>query len=76
MTSRGAISGRGARHEHPERGRTILVRPPVTFSEWAAGIRRRTPRFGERGEEVARELGYHEVAIADRRASGALIPPS
>jgi hypothetical protein len=25
---------------------------------------------------VARELGYHEVAIADRRASGALITPS
>jgi len=33
-------------------------------------------RFGEHGEEVARERGCDDAAIADLRASGALIPPS
>ncbi len=64
------------RHEHPSEGETILVRPPVTFSASPADIRRHAPRFGEHGEEVARELGYDEASIADLLASGALIPPS
>jgi hypothetical protein len=38
----------------------------VIFSASPAGIRRHAPRFCEHGE----------AAIADLRASGALIPPS
>ena len=64
------------RHEHPTEGDTVLVRPPVTFSESPAGIWRHAPRYGEHGQEVARELGYDEAAIADLLASGALIPPA
>jgi crotonobetainyl-CoA:carnitine CoA-transferase CaiB-like acyl-CoA transferase len=64
------------RQGHPSVGGTILVRPPATFSASPADIRRQVPRFGEHSEELARELGYDEAAIADLRASGALIPPS
>jgi crotonobetainyl-CoA:carnitine CoA-transferase CaiB-like acyl-CoA transferase len=64
------------RHAHPSEGDTILVRPPVTFSESPAGIRRHAPQFGEHGTEVARELGYDDAAIAELLASGALIPPA
>ena len=64
------------RHEHPSEGDTILVRPPVTFSESPADIRRHAPTFGEHGLEVARELGYDDAAIAGLVASGALIRPS
>jgi crotonobetainyl-CoA:carnitine CoA-transferase CaiB-like acyl-CoA transferase len=55
------------RHEHPSVGGTILVRPPATFSASPTGIRRQAPRFGEHGEEVARELGYDEAAIGAPR---------
>jgi len=63
------------RHEHPTEGKTILVRPPVTYSESPGDIRRHAPRFGEHGAEVARELGYDDAAIQKLLASGALIPP-
>jgi len=68
--------GMFVRHEHPSEGDTILVRPPVTFSESPADIRRHAPTFGEHGLEVARELGYDDAAIAGLVASGALIRPS
>ncbi len=48
----------------------------MTFSESPAGIRRHAPGFGEHGEELARELGYDEAAIANLVAAGALIRPS
>jgi crotonobetainyl-CoA:carnitine CoA-transferase CaiB-like acyl-CoA transferase len=64
------------RHAHPSEGDTVLVRPPVTYSESPSAIRRHAPRFGEHGPEVARELGYDDAAIAALLASGALIPPS
>ena len=64
------------RHHHPSEGATVLVRPPVTFSESPADIRRHAPLFGEHNQAVARELGYDEASIADLLASGALIPPA
>jgi len=64
------------RHHHPSEGATVLVRPPVTFSESPADIRRHAPLFGEHSQAVARELGYDEASIADLLASGALIPPA
>jgi len=64
------------RHHHPSEGATVLVRPPVSFSESPADIRRHAPLFGEHSQAVARELGYDEASIADLLASGALIPPA
>jgi hypothetical protein len=61
-------------HHHPSEGATVLVRPPVTFSESPADIRRHAPLFGEHSQAVARELGYDEASIADLLASGRLDP--
>jgi crotonobetainyl-CoA:carnitine CoA-transferase CaiB-like acyl-CoA transferase len=62
------------KHTHPSEGETVLVRPPVTFSESPGGIRTHAARFGEHSQEIARELGYDDAAIADLVAKGALIP--
>ena len=61
-------------HQHPTEGETVLVRPPVTFSASPGGIRTHAARFGEHSQEIARELGYDDAAIADLVAKGALIP--
>jgi len=63
-------------HHHPSEGPTVLVRPPVSFSQSPADIRRHAPSFGEHGEELARELGYDAAAIRHLLGSGALLPPS
>jgi crotonobetainyl-CoA:carnitine CoA-transferase CaiB-like acyl-CoA transferase len=63
-------------HQHPSEGPTVLVRPPVSFSDSPAEIRRHAPGFGEHGEELARELGYDDTAIKNLLGSGALLPPS
>ncbi|MET0852807.1 MAG: CoA transferase [Candidatus Rokuibacteriota bacterium] len=61
-------------HQHPTEGETVLVRPPVTFSVSPGGIRTHAARFGEHSQEIARELGYDDEAIAELVAAGALIP--
>ncbi len=61
-------------HQHPTEGATVLVRPPVTFSVSPGGIRTHAARFGEHSQEIARELGYDDEAIAELVAAGALIP--
>jgi len=58
--------------DHPHEGKTVVTRPPVTFSASPASIRRPAPRLGEHGAEILREIGMGDNAIADMTASGAL----
>lgn len=55
-----------------EAGRLRLLRSPVRFGGGEAGLRRPPPRLGADGEEVLREAGYDEEALAALRRDGAL----
>jgi crotonobetainyl-CoA:carnitine CoA-transferase CaiB-like acyl-CoA transferase len=52
------------KHEHPTEGRLVQMRPPVRFGASPASIRRLPPRLGEHTEDVLREIGMDETAIA------------
>ncbi len=53
---------------HPQLGEIKLVGQPVGLSRTPSEIRTATPERGEQTEEVMRELGYSESAIADLKA--------
>ena len=59
-------------HEHPSEGKTVLTKPPVTFSKSPASIERQAPRLGQQGEEILAELGYGPAEIAALRENGVL----
>jgi crotonobetainyl-CoA:carnitine CoA-transferase CaiB-like acyl-CoA transferase len=54
--------------EHPVAGRVRLLRLPVEFSTGRAGVRRLPPSAGQHTEEILREAGYDDAAIAQLRA--------
>lgn len=59
--------------EHPSEGHLRLMKPPFTFSHTPLTHEKPVPRMGEHGDEVLREAGYEEPAIAALRQSGVLI---
>lgn len=58
--------------DHPTEGRIRQMRPPVTFSDSPATIRRHAPRVGEHNAEVLGELGFAESEIEALSAQGVL----
>jgi crotonobetainyl-CoA:carnitine CoA-transferase CaiB-like acyl-CoA transferase len=50
------------RHQHPDAGPYVVVRPPVRYSASPANIRRHPPRLGQHTDEVLAELEEKDVA--------------
>jgi crotonobetainyl-CoA:carnitine CoA-transferase CaiB-like acyl-CoA transferase len=55
--------------EHPS-GALSLVAAPMRFSAFDVGPRRAPPRLGEHTDEVLREIGYDDEAVAALRRDG------
>src|SRR5690242_1806052 len=58
--------------EHPKLGRIELVGQAVTLSRTPSRLYSATPERGEHTDEVLREIGYDDKAIAALRESGAV----
>ena len=58
--------------EHPTEGLIREVRPPATWSDTPAAIRRAAPNIGEQSSEILAGVGYSEDKIAALLASGAV----
>jgi crotonobetainyl-CoA:carnitine CoA-transferase CaiB-like acyl-CoA transferase len=54
--------------EHPSLGRLDLIGQAMSLSRTPSSLRTATPERGEHNDEVLRELGYDEAAIAALRA--------
>jgi crotonobetainyl-CoA:carnitine CoA-transferase CaiB-like acyl-CoA transferase len=54
--------------EHPTLGRLDLIGQAMSLSRTPSSLRTATPERGEHNDEVLRELGYDEAAIAALRA--------
>ena len=57
---------------HPVAGPVKLLRFPLEFSTGRAGVRRAPPSPGEHADEILRELGYDDDAVARLRKAGAV----
>ena len=56
--------------DHPEAGRTRLLKHPVKYNAGEPELRRLPPSLGENTEEVLKELGYSAEGIARMRDRG------
>jgi hypothetical protein len=61
-------------HDRPWVGRMREPRPPAHFSATPTTLGRHAPRLDEHTDEILRELGLDDVAIAAMRESGAAGP--
>jgi len=59
--------------DHPTEGRLRMPSFPVNFGSTPATINRPAPRLGEHTEEILREAGLAEEAIAALKGSGAAL---
>ena len=50
------------RHQHPDAGPYILMRPPVNYAATPANIRRHPPRIGQDNDEVLAEVEEKDTA--------------
>ena len=50
------------RHQHPDAGPYISIRPPVRYSASPANIRRHPPRLGQHTDEVLAEIEEKDTA--------------
>jgi len=57
---------------HPIAGAVRLLRSPLEFSTGRAGVQRVPPACGEHTDEILREAGYDDAAIARLRKDGAV----
>ena len=57
--------------DHPTEGRLRMPGIPQTWSKSQPDVRRHAPSLGEHSNEILREAGYDDAAIAAMRASGA-----
>ena len=58
--------------DHPVAGRVRLLRFPLEFSTGRSGSRRPAPLPGEHTDEILREAGYDDAAVARLREDGAI----
>jgi crotonobetainyl-CoA:carnitine CoA-transferase CaiB-like acyl-CoA transferase len=61
-------------HERPWIGRVREPRPPAQYSVTPTALGRHAPKLDEHTDEILRELGRDDAAIATLRASGAVGP--
>ena len=50
------------KHQHPEAGPYVMIRPPVNYSKTPANIRRHPPRLGQDTDEVMAEVEEKDAA--------------
>jgi crotonobetainyl-CoA:carnitine CoA-transferase CaiB-like acyl-CoA transferase len=65
-------AGRTVELIHPVLGLTRQVQPPFSLSVTPASVRTPPPLLGEQTDEILRELGYDEAAVAALHADGAV----
>ena len=58
--------------EQPNIGPLKVIRTPITLSGTPATIRRPSPKVGEHNQEILREAGYDDAAIAQLEKEGVL----
>lgn len=58
--------------DHPTEGRLRQMKPPVTFSDSPASIRRQAPTVGQHNAELLGELGFSESEITALAGQGVL----
>ena len=61
---------RTAKTESPKLGKFKIINQPVKLSRTPAKLVTATPERGEHTNEVLREAGYDDAAIADLRRNG------
>ncbi len=57
-------------YEHPRGGRLRQPRPPGRFQATPSSLHRPSPELGQHTDEVLRELGLNDSAVAQLRADG------
>lgn len=68
VSHRGTVEVR----EDPRFEPVRYLAPPLRFERTPAAIARHAPRLGEHSDEILREFGYDEAAIARLRAEGVI----
>lgn len=58
--------------EHPTEGTIRYVAPPVRFSDTPASVRLGAPSIGQHTDDILREVGYDDAAIAALRRKRAV----